>query len=57
MRATLIIVLLIFLIGGGYYGHNCYGGPGLGDVLGLVFVIVFIVWLFRRAADRPLAGL
>ena len=52
IRATLIVVLLTFLVGGDYYGHKRYGGPGLGGVLGLVF----IVWLFRRTADRPLTG-
>ena len=38
-------MLILLLGGGGYYGYNAWGGPGLGGVLGLVLVIVLVLWL------------
>jgi hypothetical protein len=46
MGTILIILVLVFLLGGGgYYGFNRYGGAGLGGALGLVLVIVGVLWL------------
>jgi hypothetical protein len=55
MTTILIIVLLILLLGGGggYYGYRTYGGPGLGGVLGLVLVVLFVVWLLGGLAVHP----
>jgi hypothetical protein len=36
-----VIVVVILSLGGGYYGYNRYGGPGIGGALGLVWWFVF----------------
>jgi len=45
MITILIIVLLLILLGGGggYYAHGRYGGRGLGGVLGLVLLVLWLV--------------
>ncbi|MGB7126222.1 MAG: DUF3309 family protein [Methylovirgula sp.] len=48
MGTILIIVLLIFLFGGGYYGFSRYRGPGLGGIIGVVLVVVAVLWLLGR---------
>jgi hypothetical protein len=47
MLTVLLIILLILLLGGGggYYAHWRYGAPGLGDVIGLVLVVLLVLWL------------
>ena len=46
MSTILIILVLIFLFGGGgYYAHDRLGGTGLGSVLGLLLIIVVVRWL------------
>jgi hypothetical protein len=40
-----LIVLLLVLLLGGFFGHRRYGGRGLGGVLGLVLIIFLILWL------------
>jgi hypothetical protein len=54
MLTVLVIVLLVLLLGGGWYGYRgaAWGtaGPGYPDVVGLlllVLVIVLVVWLVR----------
>ena len=41
----MVILVLVLLGGGGYYGHRRYGAGGLGRVLGLPVVVVTVVWL------------
>lgn len=43
--ATLLIILVLVLLLGGFFGHRRYGGRGLGGVLGLVLIIFLILWL------------
>jgi len=46
MLLLIIILILVFGVGGGYYGNRTYpgwGGPGFG--LGTVLVILLILWL------------
>jgi hypothetical protein len=66
MSTILIIIVVILLLGGsgGYYVHGRYGGAGLGDVLGLVVLVLVLVWLFgglggvgRTSAERSASGL
>jgi hypothetical protein len=45
MLTILIIILLILLLSGGGYRRYRYGHRGLGDVLGLVLVVILILWL------------
>ncbi len=46
MSTILIILVLIFLFGGGgYYAHGRYGGSGLGGVLGLLLLALVVLWL------------
>jgi hypothetical protein len=54
MLTVLVIVLLVLLLGGGWYGYRgaAWGtaGPGYPDVVGLlllVLVIVLVVWPVR----------
>ncbi|HEV2334099.1 MAG TPA: DUF3309 family protein [Stellaceae bacterium] len=52
MNLILLVVLLIFLFGGGfgYFRGGYYargGGYGIGGGLGLVLVVLLIVWLAR----------
>lgn len=52
---TILIILLLIVVfggGGGYYGYNRYGGRGLGGVLGLVLVVL---WLFGGLHGMPMA--
>jgi len=50
MSTILIVVLLILIFGGGggYYAHSQYGGAGLGDVLGVVLIVLVVLWLVGR---------
>ena len=46
MSTILIILVLVFLFGGGgYYAQGRYGASGLGSVLGLLLVVVVVLWL------------
>ena len=52
MEFILVIVLVIFLFGGGigYYRGGYYsrgGGYGLGGILGTILIVLLIVWLLR----------
>jgi TRAP-type C4-dicarboxylate transport system permease small subunit len=56
MIILIIIIVLVFGVGGGYLGHNRWGstnqyaGPGIG--IGTILVILLICWalgLFGRA--------
>jgi hypothetical protein len=45
MLLLIIVLLLVFGVGGGYYGHSRWGpGGGLG-VIGTVLVIALILYL------------
>jgi hypothetical protein len=58
MSTILIILVLIFLFGGGgYYAHDRYGGTGLGSVLGLLLVIVVVLWLVGGLGGVNLSSL
>ena len=58
MSTILIILVLIFLFGGGgYYAHDRYGGSGLGSVLGLLLVIVVVLWLVGGLGGLNLSSL
>ena len=51
MLVIIIILLLVFGIAGGYYGHRRWGpggaaGTGLGTVL-LILLIAYLLGLFR----------
>jgi hypothetical protein len=51
MLMLIIILLLIFGLGGGYYGHTRWGprggaGIGLGTIL-LILLIAFMLGLFH----------
>ena len=41
-----VVLLVLFLGGGGYYGYSRYGGSGLGGALGLVLVVLLVLWFF-----------
>jgi hypothetical protein len=44
----ILLLLLIFGLGGGWYTHNTYGGyygPGIG--LGTILVVIVLFLLFR----------
>jgi Protein of unknown function (DUF3309) len=45
MLTILVIILLILLLSGGGYHSYRYGHRGLGNVLGLVLVVILILWL------------
>ncbi len=45
---TLVVIVLLVLVIGGFLGRRRYGNRGLGGVLGLVLVIVLILWLLGR---------
>jgi len=52
MSTILIILVLIFLFGGGaYYAHDHCGGTALGSVLGLLLVVVVV--LQQGLAETP----
>jgi hypothetical protein len=36
-------LLLVFGVGGGYYGHQQWGAPGL---IGVVLVVLIVLFLF-----------
>jgi hypothetical protein len=51
MLILIIILLLIFGLGGGYYGHTRWGpsggaGIGLGTIL-VILLIAYLLGLFR----------
>jgi hypothetical protein len=51
MLILIIIVLLVFGVGGGYYGHTRWGprhgaGIGLGSIL-LILLVLYMLGLFR----------
>lgn len=51
MLLLVIILLLVFGLGGGYYGHSRWGptggaGTGLGAVL-VILLIAYMLGLFR----------
>jgi hypothetical protein len=47
MLILLILFLLIFCGGFGYYGSNRWGaGPGIGGGLGLVILIIILFYFF-----------
>lgn len=49
----LILVLVLLFGGGGYYGYNRFGTPGLGGIVGLLLTIVIVLWLLG-VIDREL---
>jgi hypothetical protein len=58
MSTILIILVLIFLFGGGaYYAHDRYGGTALGSVLGLLLVVVVVLWLVGGFGGLNLSSL
>ena len=58
MSTILIILVLIFLVGGGgYYAHDRYGGSGLGSILGLLLVVVLVLWLVGGLGGLNLSSL
>jgi hypothetical protein len=48
MLILIIILILVFGLGGGYYGHTRWGpaGIGLGTIL-LILLIAYMLGLFR----------
>jgi hypothetical protein len=51
MLILIIILLVLFGLGGGYYGHSRWGpsggaGTGLGTIL-VIFLIAYMLGLFR----------
>jgi hypothetical protein len=51
MLILIIILVLVFGLGGGYYGHSQWGpsggaGVGLGTIL-LIFLIAYMLGVFR----------
>lgn len=45
MLLLIVVLVLVFGLGGGYYGYN-QGGPAWGGgILGTVLLIVLILWL------------
>lgn len=55
MSTLVILVLIILLVGGGcYYGHRSYGTTGLGGVLGLALVVVLVLWLLGALGGSPI---
>lgn len=40
----IIILILVFGVGGGYYGFRRYGARGLGSVLGLILLVLVVLW-------------
>jgi hypothetical protein len=51
MLILIIILILVFGLGGGYYGHTRWGpsggaGIGLGTIL-LIFLIAYMLGLFH----------
>jgi hypothetical protein len=51
MLILIIVLILVFGLGGGYYGHSRWGpsggaGIGLGTIL-LIFLIAYMLGLFR----------
>ena len=49
MDATaLIVIMLIILELGGFFGRRRFGNRGLGGVLGLILIIILILWLLGR---------
>jgi hypothetical protein len=58
MSAILVILVLIFLFGGGgYYAHDRLGATGLGSVLGLLLVVVVVLWLVGGLGGLNLSSL
>jgi len=58
MSAILVILVLIFLFGGGgYYAHDRLGGTRLGSVLGLLLVVVVVLWLVGGLGGLNLSSL
>ena len=51
MILLIVVVVLIFGLGGGYWGHTQYGasntfaGPGIG--IGTILVILLLLFLFH----------
>ena len=45
MLLILILLLLIFGLGGGYYGYNRWGYNGGLGIVGLLVVILLLFWL------------
>ena len=48
MILLIIVLILLFGFGGGFWGHHTYGGfagPGIG--LGTVLIILLVFWLLR----------
>jgi hypothetical protein len=42
---VIVIAILLFGAGGGYYGFRQYGGPGVGGAIVLVVLAFLVVWL------------
>jgi hypothetical protein len=58
MLLLLIVLILVFGLGGGYYGHSRWGYTGgMGSGLGTVLVILLIPELCTRSALRALVSL
>ena len=46
MLILLIVVLLLFGVGGGYYGHSRWGyGGGAGISVGTILVILLVAYM------------
>lgn len=42
----LLLIVLILIFGGGYWGYNRYGTGGGIRIVGLVLIIVVLLYLF-----------
>jgi hypothetical protein len=49
----ILLILLVLLFGGGFYGHSRYGRNG-GLGIGGIVLIVLLVWLFLGGGANSL---
>jgi hypothetical protein len=41
---AIVLVLLVFVAGGGYYARSRFRGTGVGSVLAVVLIALVILW-------------
>jgi hypothetical protein len=54
MSVLLLVLILLLVCGGGYWGCGQWG-PGFGGILGLVLLIIILVYVFGGGLHTHLA--